>query len=320
MTSGGISPLLVVAMIRRFVILMVVSLLFAVCAAPAYSASVILDAQHQFQFATALMDRGEYDHAVLEYERLIQFFPENEAVPYARCFIGLCHMKAGKYEKAREVFKEIITAQGDDLLVQKGLFLIGESYYQQGIPKEAEYYFQRLFREFPRSRFRQAALYRLGWTKMQRDQWEEASNLFSRLHGENPYSRSAAELATASLRGKTLPLKSPKVAGTMAAVLPGLGHAYVGRYKDGSVAFLVNGLFIWAAVESFHHNNNVVGGMLTFLEIGWYSGNIYSAVNAAHKYNRKVKVDFRENLKDTVELKPLILSKGGAGLAFAFHF
>jgi hypothetical protein len=38
---------------------------------------------------------------------------------------------------------------------------------------------------------------------------------------------------------------------------------------------------------SGQHDNYVVGGILTFFELGWYSGNIYSAVASAHKYNKK---------------------------------
>ncbi|MBW2096317.1 MAG: tetratricopeptide repeat protein, partial [Deltaproteobacteria bacterium] len=298
----------------------VVVMIAALTAIPVFAASLVIDPVSQFRFADGLMDRGEYDRAILEYERFIHFFPEEKAVSSARLLMGLCFMKAGRYEKARTVFQEIITNHHDDVSVQKALFLMGESYYQQGISREAEYYFQRLFREFPQSKFRQAVLYRLGWTKMREDQWEEASCLFGKIKGTSPYYGSANELAAASLKGKTLPRKSPKLAGTLAAVLPGLGHAYVGRYKDGSVAFLVNALFIWAAVESFHNDNNVLGGMLCFLELGWYSGNIYSAVNVAHKYNRKIRRDFRNGLKDTLELKPLLLSQGGAGLAISFRF
>jgi len=297
-----------------------VAVLIVLTAIPVFAASIVIDPQGQLQFAGDLMDRGEYEQAILEYERFIHFFPEDKAVPTARFLIGLCFMKAGKYEKARGVFQEMIVSRHDDLSVEKALFLMGESYYEQGISKEAGYYFERLFREFPESRFRQAALYRLGWTKMGEEQWDEAARLFGKIKGTSPYSRSANELAVASLRGKTLPRKSPKLAGTLAAVLPGLGHAYVGRYKDGGVAFLVNALFIWAAVESFHNDDNVLGGMLCFLELGWYSGNIYSAVNVAHKYNRKIRSDFRKGLKDTLKLKPLLLSQGGAGLVLSFRF
>lgn len=305
---------------RRVLLPALAAMLVVLSAIPVFAASIMIESQGQFQFAGDLMDSGEYDRAILEYERFIHFFPEDKAVSSARCFIGLCFMKAGKYEKARAVFQGMIMSPHDDLSVQKALFLMGESYYEQGIPREAEYYFQKLFREFPQSKFRQAALYRLGWTKMGEEEWDEAARVFGKIEGTSGYFRSANELAAASLRGKTLPRKSPKLAGTLAAVLPGLGHAYVGRYKDGGIAFLVNALSIWAAVESFHNDNNVLGGMLCFLELGWYSGNIYSAVNSAHKYNRRISGDFRKGLKDRLELKPLLLSQGGAGLAVSFRF
>jgi hypothetical protein len=52
-------------------------------------------------------------------------------------------------------------------------------------------------------------------------------------------------------KGEELPEKNPVYAGTL-AIVPGLGHAYVPRYRDAIVSFLVNGLFIWAAVQAFH--------------------------------------------------------------------
>jgi hypothetical protein len=40
-----------------------------------------------------------------------------------------------------------------------------------------------------------------------------------------------------------------------------------------------------------------VGGILTFFELGWYSGNIYSAVSSAHKYNRERKKEYLDLLE-----------------------
>ena len=65
---------------------------------------------------------------------------------------------------------------------------------------------------------------------------------------------------------------------------------------------------------------DVLGGILTFIELGFYSGNIYSAVNAAHKYNRKLQNDFRENLKDRLDLNLFTAGKGQMGLTLTFQF
>jgi hypothetical protein len=81
-------------------------------------------------------------------------------------------------------------------------------------------------------------------------------------------------------------------------VVPGAGHLYTERPRDALVAFLLNGTFIWAAVELFDDEKYVAGGIVTFFELGWYSGNIYSAVSSTHKYNRRVKEEFLQNLKN----------------------
>ncbi|MEI6357230.1 MAG: hypothetical protein WCP53_09010, partial [Verrucomicrobiota bacterium] len=80
------------------------------------------------------------------------------------------------------------------------------------------------------------------------------------------------------------------------------GHLYAERPRDALVAFLLNGAFIWGAAELFHHDNYVAGGIFAFFELGWYSGNIYSAVSSVHKYNRNKESDFIQKLKDNFSL------------------
>ncbi|MCU0594722.1 MAG: hypothetical protein MUC98_04565, partial [Desulfobacterota bacterium] len=91
-------------------------------------------------------------------------------------------------------------------------------------------------------------------------------------------------------------------------------------YKDGVVAFLLNGLFIWATVEAFHQDQEVLGAVLGVIELGFYSGTIYSAVNSAHKHNRKLKQDFLQGLPDAVDLNVFATKEGHIGLALTFTF
>jgi hypothetical protein len=73
-------------------------------------------------------------------------------------------------------------------------------------------------------------------------------------------------------------------------------------------------------VQAFHSDQDVLGGILTFMELGFYTGNIYSAVNAAHKHNRKVQNDFRESLKDRLDLNLFTSQKGQIGLTLTLQF
>ncbi|MBW1888502.1 MAG: hypothetical protein JRI52_09165 [Deltaproteobacteria bacterium] len=155
---------------------------------------------------------------------------------------------------------------------------------------------------------------------MRKDRWQEASEAFKVVEEKSPLYASSQDLSLKSLKGETLPRKDPTSAGILAAILPGLGHVYGERYRDGMVAFLLNGLFIWAAVESFDQDHDVLGGILTFLEAGWYSGNIYSAVNCAHKYNRKIRNEYRKGLPDQLDLNLFTTREGHLGLALKFDF
>jgi hypothetical protein len=133
---------------------------------------------------------------------------------------------------------------------------------------------------------------------MARQEWQIAREAFAALPQESPFYPPAKLYADGLGRMDSLPRKSPVLSGTLAAVLPGAGHLYAERPRDALVSFLLNGSFIWAAVELFRNNNNVAGGVVAFFELGWYGGNIYSAVGSAHKYNKRIEDEFLQGLKD----------------------
>ncbi|MBN1848107.1 MAG: tetratricopeptide repeat protein [Deltaproteobacteria bacterium] len=302
----------------RSVIMMV--LLILLIPDPGPSAQITLDSKDQFGFARYCMEQGEYYRAVGEFERFVFLFPDHERVPEAQYYIGVCYVLGGRYDSARSVLEEVYRKQSELPLSEKALFMMGEAYYRQGAFEEAEQYFRKVIDDHTQSELRGAVLYRLGWSRLKTDQWQDAAKIFLDIDQNSDLYNQSLILSTEALKGDTLPRKSPATAGIMAAVIPGMGHVYCGRPKDGLTAFLVNGLFIWAAVESFEHDQDVLGSVLTFLEVGWYTGNIYSAVNCAHKYNRKVKDDFRKGLSERMDLDLFTTSEGDLGLSMRVIF
>ncbi|MFO7986579.1 MAG: tetratricopeptide repeat protein [Desulfatiglandaceae bacterium] len=307
-------------MIKKSCALMVGMVLLFFGIPSAFSEERVIHSNDQLQYAHKLMEEEAYGRAVTELERFIHFFPDDSEVPLARYLIGVCYLKEADYERAIDHFSHIFRSDPDGPFAGKALLMTGESYYEQGAPAEAGHYFMEVLKQYSSPKLRNAAQYRLGWARMMENRWKDASQAFEQVEQGSPLYESAQGLSNASLRGELLPQKEPACAGVMAGVLPGLGHAYVSRYKDALVAFLLNGLFIWATVESFHQDHYVLGGILGFLEVGWYTGNIYSAVNVTHKWNRKVKTDFKKGLKDRFELKLLAADKGPAGLMLSFTF
>jgi hypothetical protein len=89
--------------------------------------------------------------------------------------------------------------------------------------------------------------------------------------------------------------KDPVLAGIFSLV-PGGGFLYTARFQDALAAFVLNAGLIWAAYTAFENDNPALGGVISFVEAGFYSGGIYGSVAAAHKYNhaRKVEILNRE--------------------------
>jgi len=131
-----------------------------------------------------------------------------------------------------------------------------------------------------------------GWAYLKLGLWREASNQFSSQPSYSPYLSQARSLSEESLNGLALESKSPALAGALSAYLPGAGQLYVGRKRDALVAFLINQGFIVGGVASIFSGNIFLGVTLLALEAGWYSGNIYSALNGAYKHNRWTREDF----------------------------
>lgn len=302
-------------------LLVLVALLLALLLMPGnvFSAQITIDSEEQFRFAEQTMEKGDYLRAVVEFERFLQFFPEDKKVPKARLLIAQCYMKAKDYESARKILNEVLNGYKGTLVAGKALFLMGESYFEQGLYDEAERYFKGVIATYPEPELRNSAVYRLGWIQMQAGKWHEASETFKAVGAGSPLFPSAQDLSTKSLGGELLPYKDPTTAGVL-SVVPGLGHAYCERYKDGAVAFLINGLFIGATVEAFRQDQEVLGAVLGFVALGFYTGTIYSSVNSAHKHNRKVKDDFLLGLPDAIDLSFFATKEGHIGLALKFTF
>jgi TolA-binding protein len=284
------------------------------------ASEITIRSDDQLDLAREAFEKGEYPRAIVELERFLHFFPEDPEAPRARYLVGLSYLKRKDYEAARNNFLEVIKRYPSAPPAGQSMLMMGESYYLQGAYDEAEKIYRQIISEQPDSELANRAQYRLGWTLMKKGSWQEASRNFGEVPRTSTLFPRSNDLSRRSLLGAELPSKDPTTAGVLSAVVPGLGHAYTERYKDGLVAFLLNGLFIWATLESFHQDLNVLGGILGFLELGWYSGTIYSSVNSAHKYNRAANDDFLRRLRDDSEIGFFSKGEGSVGLALKTRF
>lgn len=255
------------------------------------------DAEKQFAFAERLFDEGDYYRAIGEYKRYIFLYPQEKTVEKAFFRIAESYSRAEKWKEAADAFKKFISDYPDSSLISEGLYLQGLAEKQLQRYDDAYLTFDRLSKK-PSGLDYDRAIYQMALIMAEKEDWEGARKLFSQVPGQSYLYNSANRFYTGLGEIDNLPQKSPAVAGTLAAIIPGAGHLYTERPRDAFVAFLLNASFLWATVELFNHDDTVAGCIVAFFELGWYSGNIYSAVGSAHKYNRQVKDNFLQHLKD----------------------
>ena len=101
--------------------------------------------------------------------------------------------------------------------------------------------------------------------------------------------------------------KSVKSAQVLNAVLPGSGYLYIGQPKSALTAFLVNSLFIAAAIHFFHKENYAAAAITTSFELGWYVGGIYGAGECTKFYNEQVYHKYAQPMMNQHGLFPIFM-------------
>jgi len=248
-------------------------------------------------FAGHLYEQRDFYRAVGEYERFRFLFPDDPRAVEAELQIGRCYRLGGELDKAFSAFlaisqREAGRPEGRTALLEMITLLEAQRRY-----REASYWGERFVALYPDDPEREAVVVRLAWLYMDSGDYRQAVATLEKIPpGSQRYATARSLVRVLEERPYQAP-KSPEVAGTLAAVLPGAGHLYVGRPAEAATSFLLNGLFILGAVAAFTHDSPVLGGILVFFELGWHQGGIRSAAAAAREVNADEERRYRQELR-----------------------
>jgi TolA-binding protein len=275
-----------------------------------------IDEELQMGLADHFFQEEDYYRAITEYKRFLFFFPQSGRVEEALWKIAKSYFNGHKWDETISACDEWLKKFPDSPRAGDAYFLKGLAFAEKKDFSQARYFFQKTQESSPGTALADEAQFQIARTYVKEEKWREAADEFRKVRKSSKLYPKGDYWAKGLDRMDEVPHKSPAAAGILAAILPGAGHVYSERYRDAAVAFLLNGAFIWGMVESFQHNNNVVGGILTFFELGWYSGNIYSAVASAHKYNKREQQQYLEELEKGSNLSVGISLQGETPVLF----
>ncbi|MBW1776146.1 MAG: tetratricopeptide repeat protein [Deltaproteobacteria bacterium] len=279
-----------------------------------------ITADDQFAYARTLYDEGEYQEAAAEFRRFIHFFPADPRIEDAWYHTGMAWFAGGRYLNAVQAFQTLIDHFGETPLGIKSHFQISESYWKLKDPGRALIPLFNLIALIDDPSVKDSAYYRAGWIYLETAQWNKARAAFENIGPNGRESLGIAPLLTRMETRRELERKDPATAGVL-AVVPGAGYLYCGRYRDALTAFIVNGLFAWAAVEAFDNDSPALGSLISAMEFGFYSGSIFGSVASARKFNENRIQRFIDTLKkeQKVSLSASFVPGSGALVArFSF--
>ncbi len=219
-----------------------------------------LNKDRQFEYATYLYKNGEYYRAITEYKRLIFFSPQGELAETATLQIGRSYLAGSRIDDAIKFWEQQLENRelpGDKLEQMK--ILLGISLLD----------------------LNQTDIFSFRETNI-----TKAMTLFKTLEPTSQNTR-LFQTFTTEWQNRDVDKKSPWLAGTMSAIIPGAGSYYNGRYLEGTYAFFLTALFYLAARDAIGNDQNELGALFGLVTVGFYGGSIYTAINGTYKLNDK---------------------------------
>jgi hypothetical protein len=245
-------------------------------------------------FGQYLLLTGQYELAVLEFERL--YFQKSEAAGLKNALVET-HRLSGNYDRARKY------AQGFSL--QRDLSNLEAQHFKKEIILNSLLmkdfvWIPSVLAEIRITSDNDLEILKyvdnmsLGLSILNaKSKWETYH-----LHISGMEKHHDGLLAQALTDWQESPRKSPFVAGALSTFLPGAGKAYAGRWKDGLVSLLFVGANAYSSYRGFSNGGirSPYGWLFGGLTAGFYLGGIYGSQKAARIYNHELEAKIKSDV------------------------
>ncbi|WP_139795687.1 tetratricopeptide repeat protein [Desulfocicer vacuolatum] len=272
-----------------------------------FAHGLTITADMQYDYALASQKEGAHETAMVEWKRFIHFFPLDSRIPTARFNLGISLFHLKKWDQARTIFQAQRFPYVGTYQNIESFFMLSKTLLAQGRIQGARRVLVDLLSASEVTEVKDRVLCALAWISLHRagdmepGALEQADAFLSQISGTGEAVFHTGEIRQAVKAIVNQEEKSPFVAG-ITALVPGGGFLYCQRYQDALAAFIINAGLIFAAHQSFDRGDNILGGLLSVVESGFYGGSIYGSISSAHKYNR---FKTRKTLHRIQHLEPL---------------
>jgi len=272
-------------LIHTVIILLSCSILFA--------QNDYFSAQSVLRFADHLYDQQDFSRAAGEYLRYQYLISgKSDSINFK---LADCYARIEKFENSNK-YLEVISASSTDQ------FSLQKSYYQISKNDFLQKKFKKIIEsEIPavEDHFHDDLIFLHTYSLIYQRDWSGTNLLLEKHQIAKPENLQTFEnLQNYCMQGATLKTKSPFFAGSLSAVIPGMGKIYTERTKDAFTSFVTTGVFGYLAYRNYQEDGvkslrfNIYAG----LSLVFYLSNIYGSVISAKHYNHDIVNDYLQKL------------------------
>ena len=196
-----------------------------------------LDSQQAARFADHLLSRNDPFNALTWYRLALFLDPERDDAGALRFRIAYAYELGERWDAAEVAYGRV----AEPSLQAQAAYRVAVVNHLAGRTAVADQEFANLLAYYPESPWASKAAYARGVMWLQDHDLPRAAQQFSAVPADHePWSGRASTLATAS--EERIPSRSPAVAATLSAFIPGMGQIYSGHLGDGLMALAANGV------------------------------------------------------------------------------
>jgi len=256
--------------------------------------------------AEQLTAEKQYRNAAIEYRRLaLSATDENQKAGY---YWGAAYMYHINHDNTLAIKMLDFSEDASSIFEQEATLLRLDSSIAQGNKREARFYAESLA---------QSATNELKHIAQSRRTKLAIMNHNTQLANSLIPANASKETIYAIKTYTTGHDKSPRLGGFL-GMIPGLGYAYSGEYANALRSLIMNGLFIYAMVDTAEDDNWGIFSVITFFEITWYSGSIYGGLDSAHRHNRNRLQACLQVIDDQSQYKPDLRKMPAISFKYSF--
>ncbi len=253
--------------------------LFLISASFLFGGSTAIAEERPLSLGKHLFAQGNYDAAITEYKRFLFFHPDDMRVSEVYYNIGLAYRAQGLWAEAVTSLRTATyLATGDETKSEYQLELAVTLIAAQDYDL-ARLELIKVTMRAPSAQLYRRALFLQAVAYIYQFRWEEARES---LQNYTPDERLDMLFDVAT----DMPQKSAGLAKVLSSIFPGAGQVYVGNWKDGINALLLNGalgfLTVDAVLDGYYVDAALWSGLIFWR---YYRGNTFRAGQAAERFN-----------------------------------